>query len=73
MPSDADDYNHIVPVYEEISGWTESTLGAQSLDQLPAAALAYIARLEELVGAPIDIVSTGPDRVETIVVRHAFD
>ncbi|MEH6559478.1 MAG: adenylosuccinate synthase [Oceanicoccus sp.] len=73
MPYDADDYNHIVPVYEEIPGWTESTLGAQSLDQLPAAARAYIARIEELVGAPIDIVSTGPDRVETIVVRHAFD
>ncbi|MEQ8514892.1 MAG: adenylosuccinate synthetase, partial [Chromatocurvus sp.] len=43
------------------------------LDALPAAARSYISRLEELVGAPIDIISTGPDRVETIVLRHPFD
>ena len=73
MPSDADDYSRIVPVYEELSGWTESTIGAKTLDELPSAARAYIARLEELVSAPIDIISTGPDRVETIVLRHAFD
>jgi adenylosuccinate synthase len=73
MPCDADDYLRVVPVYEEVSGWTESTIGAKTLAELPAAALAYIKRLEELVGAPVDIVSTGPDRVETIVLRHAFD
>ena len=72
MPSDSEDYAKLVPVYEEVPGWSESTLGAQSLDVLPANALAYIKRLEELVGAPIDIVSTGPDRVETIVLRHPF-
>ena len=72
-PVDSDDYHKLVPVYEEMPGWSEQTLGAQSLDQLPANALAYIKRLEELVGAPIDIVSTGPDRVETVVLRHAFD
>ncbi len=73
MPVDAADYENLVPVYEEVSGWTESTLGAQKLEQLPEAARAYIKRLEALVGAPIDIISTGPDRVETIVLRHAFD
>jgi adenylosuccinate synthase len=61
-----------VPVYEEMPGWTESTFGVSTLSELPAAAQAYIKRIEELVGAPIDIVSTGPDRVETIVLRHPF-
>ncbi|MEE8059557.1 MAG: adenylosuccinate synthase [Pseudomonadales bacterium] len=73
MPVDADDYENVVPVYEELPGWHESTLGVQTLDQLPAAARAYIKRLEEWVGAPIDIISTGPDRMETIVLKHAFD
>ncbi len=72
-PVDADDYEKLVPVFEEVPGWSESTLGVQSLEQLPANAQAYIKRLEELVGAPIDIISTGPDRVETIVLRHAFE
>ena len=71
--SGSEDYEAITPVYEEMPGWTETTLGAQSMDELPAAAVAYIKRLEELVGAPIDIISTGPDRVETIVLRHPFD
>ncbi|GGK79623.1 adenylosuccinate synthase [Amphritea balenae] len=71
--SGSEDYEAVQPVYEEMPGWTETTLGAQSMDALPAAAIAYIKRLEELVGAPIDIVSTGPDRVETIVLRHPFD
>ncbi|MNI98729.1 Adenylosuccinate synthetase [compost metagenome] len=53
-------------------GWSESTLGAKTLDELPASARAYIKRVEELVGAPVDIISTGPDRNETIVLRHPF-
>jgi adenylosuccinate synthase len=72
-PVDADDYAAVTPVYEEMPGWSEATLGAQTMDALPEAARNYIARLEELVGVPIDIVSTGPDRVETIVLRHPFD
>jgi adenylosuccinate synthase len=71
-PLDADDYADIVPVYETLPGWNESTLGATRLDQLPAAARAYIERLEAVVGVPIDIISTGPDRIETIVLRHPF-
>jgi adenylosuccinate synthase len=71
-PIDAEDYENLLPVYEEVPGWSESTLGAKTLEELPAAARAYIKKLEELVGAPIDIVSTGPDRVETIVLRHPF-
>ncbi len=53
-------------------GWKESTLGAKTLEELPQAARNYIKRVEELVGAPIDIISTGPDRNETIVLRHPF-
>ena len=62
----------MTPVYEVVPGWSDSTVGLKSLDALPEAARAYIARLEDLVGAPIDIISTGPDREETIVLRHPF-
>ena len=71
-PFDCEDYDQITPVYEELPGWTESTIGVKSLDELPANARAYIERLEALLNVPIDIVSTGPDRVETIVLRHPF-
>jgi adenylosuccinate synthase len=71
-PQHSDDYEGIVPVYEEMEGWKESTVGVKSLDKLPPNARYYINRLEELTGASIDIVSTGPDRVETIVIRQAF-
>ena len=72
-PMDSDDYEGLVPVYEEVSGWSESTLGAKTLAELPEAARSYIRKIEQVVGAPIDIISTGPDRVETIVLRHPFD
>jgi adenylosuccinate synthase len=71
-PVDAEDYEALHPVYEQMPGWSESTVGAQSIDELPVAAKNYIKRLEDLVGAPIDIISTGPDRSQTIVLRHAF-
>ena len=72
-PVDSDDYDGLVPVYEEVPGWSESTVGARTLEELPQAARDYIHKIEEVVGAPIDIISTGPDRVETIVLRHPFD
>lgn len=71
-PIDSDDYDSVCPVYEEVPGWSESTLGAKTLAELPENARRYIKRVEELVGAPIDIISTGPDRNETIVLRHCF-
>ena len=71
-PIDAVDYENLRPVYETLPGWSESTVGLKTLDALPANARAYISRLEELVGAPIDIISTGPDREETILLRHPF-
>jgi len=72
-PFDGRGYEDIEPVYESLPGWKESTIGAKSLDELPENARSYIRYLEDKIGAPIDIVSTGPDRVETIVLRHPFD
>lgn len=72
-PLDGEGYDDLEPIYEELPGWSESTLGAKALNELPANAKAYIKYLEEKVQAPIDIISTGPDRIETIVLRHPFD
>jgi len=72
-PGDADRLERCEPVYEEIAGWSESTVGAKSYDELPANAKDYLKRIEELVEVPIDIISTGPDRDETIILRHPFD
>ncbi|WP_334189810.1 adenylosuccinate synthase [Noviherbaspirillum sp.] len=72
FPVGAEDAARCQPIYEEMPGWKESSVGAKSMDALPANARAYIARIEQLVGVPIDMVSTGPDREETIVLRHPF-
>ncbi len=72
-PVDCDHYADLEPVYTELPGWSESTFGAQSIDVLPANAKSYIKFLEEQIEAPIDIVSTGPDRNETIVLRSPFE
>ena len=72
-PYAAEGYEQVTPVLEEMPGWSESTFGVQQLSALPQAARNYIARLEELTGVPIDIISTGPDRVQTIVLKHPFN
>ncbi|MFC0047562.1 adenylosuccinate synthase [Rheinheimera tilapiae] len=72
-PMAAEGYELVTPVYETMPGWSESTFGVQSLDGLPQAARNYIKRLEEVTEIPIDIVSTGPDRVQTIVLRHPYE
>jgi adenylosuccinate synthase len=68
----AEYYSSITPVYEELPGWDGSTVGVRRLEGLPANALAYIHRIEEVTGVPIDIISTGPDRADTIVLRNPF-
>jgi len=68
-----DSYDTLEPIYETLPGWSESTVGVKRLEDLPANARAYIKRIEEIVGCPIDIISTGPDRDETIVLRHPFN
>jgi adenylosuccinate synthase len=65
-------YADIKPVYEEIPGWQDSTLGIRRFDDLPEAAKVYLRRIEEAVGVSIDIISTGPDREETIVLKDPF-
>lgn len=72
VPSEAESYQHIVPVYETLPGWQDSTEGARTLHDLPVAARNYIDFLASRVGAPIDLISTGPDRNDTIVQRHPF-
>ncbi len=67
-----DSYNTLEPVYEELPGWKESTVGVRSLEQLPVNARNYIKYIEAKVEAPVDIISTGPDRDETIILRHPF-
>jgi len=72
-PSGADALEQCEPVYEDMPGWKESTVGVKDYNKLPAAARAYLKRLEEVTGARIDIISTGAEREETIVLRHPFD
>ncbi|AYA65835.1 MULTISPECIES: adenylosuccinate synthase [unclassified Alteromonas] len=72
-PMAADGYDLVTPVYEEMPGWKETTFGVTDFDKLPQEARNYIARLEAITGVPVDIVSTGPDRNETIVLRHPYD
>ena len=72
-PLFADAFADVEPIYEEMPGWRESTVGITDYALLPAAARAYLERLQHCVGVPIDIVSTGPDREQTIVLRHPFE
>ncbi|WP_286745397.1 MULTISPECIES: adenylosuccinate synthase [unclassified Pseudoalteromonas] len=71
-PLAAEGYEKVTPVYEEMPGWSENTVGVTSLEGLPKAAIDYIKRIEEITGVPVDIISTGPDRVETMVLRNPF-
>jgi adenylosuccinate synthase len=71
-PLSTDGYAGIEPVYEEMPGWRESTVGVTRYEALPANARAYLERLQALVNVPIDMISTGPERDETIVLRHPF-
>jgi len=73
FPVGAEEAAACEPIYEEMPGWTEPTVGVKLMKDLPANAQAYVKRIEELVGVPVDMVSTGPDREETIVLRHPFE
>jgi adenylosuccinate synthase len=72
-PVGADRFERCEPVFIEMPGWKESTVGVKTRDELPETARAYLRKVEELCETPIDIISTGPDREETIVLRHPFD
>jgi adenylosuccinate synthase len=72
LPLDADDITACVPIYDTFPGWTETTFGVTQWDQLPLNARRYMERVQTLIGAPIDMVSTGPDRDHTILLRHPY-
>ena len=67
-----DGSENLQPIYEELPGWRESTVGVRNIEQLPNNARAYIRFIENVIEAPVDIISTGPDRSETIVLKHPF-
>jgi adenylosuccinate synthase len=71
-PQAAEDYEGLEPVYETLPGWQESTADIKTLAELPANALAYIKRIEELLEVPVDMLSTGPERDSTIILRDPF-
>jgi adenylosuccinate synthase len=60
------------PIYEEMDGWIEDISGARTYDELPPQTRAYVTRLQELAGVPIDIISVGPEREETILLQSPF-
>ena len=72
-PGGADLIEQCEPVYIEMPGWSESTVGTKSYDDLPAAAKAYLDKVESVCETPIAIISTGPDRAETIILKHPFE
>ncbi|MFJ5333190.1 adenylosuccinate synthase [Pectobacterium versatile] len=72
-PLAAEGWEGLEPIYETVPGWSESTFGVKDHSKLPQAALNYIKRIEEITGVPIDIISTGPERSETMVLRDPFD
>ena len=73
LPIGADELASCRPIYEEMPGWKESTVGIKDFKQLPEQAQNYLKRLETVCEVPVDMISTGPGREETIVLRHPFD
>jgi adenylosuccinate synthase len=72
LPANMADQAAAVPIYEEMEGWSETTYGARSWRDLPATAVKYVRRIEELIGAPVAVLSTSPDREDTILMRDPF-
>jgi adenylosuccinate synthase len=72
-PAGADRFEKCEPILVELPGWSESTAGVRAFDDLPRNARTYLKKLEEVTGVPIDIISTGADRDETVVLRHPFE
>ena len=72
LPSHSADQAAVEPIYEEMDGWRETTAGARSWAELPAQAIKYIQRVQELIETPVALVSTSPEREDTILVRDPF-
>ena len=72
LPTASEQQARVVPVYETLEGWDQSTAGARSWADLPAAAIKYVRRIEELIQCPVALVSTSPEREDTILVTDPF-
>jgi adenylosuccinate synthase len=72
-PMGAESFAESEPVYVDMPGWKTSTVGLTKYEELPGNARAYLKKIEELMGVPLDLISTGPDRTQTIVLKHPFD
>ena len=73
FPTSTADQSRVEPIFESLEGWTDSTFGARSWADLPATAVKYIRRIEELIEAPVAMLSTSPEREDTILVHDPFD
>ena len=73
LPIASEDQFRVEPVYEDIKGWSGSTYGARSWSELPAEAIKYVKRLEELIGCSVSLLSTSPEREDTILVKDPFE
>jgi adenylosuccinate synthase len=72
LPAGLKAQEQLTPVYEELEGWSDTTHGARSFKDLPANAVKYVRRIEELIGAPVALLSTSPERDDTILMRDPF-
>jgi adenylosuccinate synthase len=73
LPFGAEDVARCEPVFQDFAGWSQSTFGVQSWSDLPEGARAYVSALSDYAGVPLDLISTGPERDQTIVLRHPFE
>jgi adenylosuccinate synthase len=73
FPIASEDQFNVIPIYEDIKGWSDSTYGARSWNELPAEAIKYVKRLEELIGCSVSLLSTSPERDDTILVKDPFE
>ena len=73
LPIASEDQFKVVPIYEDVKGWSDSTYGARSWNDLPAEAIKYVKRLEELIGCSVSLLSTSPEREDTILVKDPFE
>ncbi|MGB7371011.1 adenylosuccinate synthetase, partial [Erythrobacter sp.] len=73
LPTHSADQASVEPIYEEMEGWSQSTAGARSFADLPANAVKYIQRIQELIECPVALVSTSPERDDTILMRDPFE
>ena len=73
LPAGAHAQARVEPIYESAEGWKDPTVGARSWAQLPAQAIKYVRRIEELIGCPVTLLSTSPEREDTILMRNPFE